>query len=223
MDEKTIRRKSAGRRSARVSEETRQEIVHAALEVFAEVGFEGASLRDIAARAGATHGLIRHYFGSKEGVWRAVVDTANAEYSSALEPLVAQAVEREGQEVEAVNTVKAVLREIILVSARYPETVRLLMREGAKGGERLDYILKRIAPQRILMEPLLSEVKRQGFLRQFDQEQFFLFILTAGAMPFALAALTGQLYGVDFLSEEQAKLHADRVISTLFSEGVSSG
>jgi len=73
------------------------------------------------------------------------------------------------------------------------------------------------------MEPLLSEVKRQGFLRQFDQEQFFLFILTAGAMPFALAALTGQLYGVDFLSEEQAKLHADRVISTLFSEGVSSG
>jgi hypothetical protein len=122
-----------------------------------------------------------------------------------------------------VNTVKAVLREIILVSARYPEMVRLLMREGAKGGERLDYILKRIAPQRILMEPLLSEVKRQGFLRQFDQEQFFLFILTAGAMPFALAALTGQLYGVDFLSEEQAKLHADRVISTLFSEGVSSG
>ncbi len=197
-----------------------REIVAAALEVFAEVGFDGASLRDIAARAGSTHGLIRHYFGSKEGVWRAVVDAANEEYSSAVEPLLAQSA---GQEGAAVETVKAVLRGVILVSARHPETVRLLMHEGAKGGARLDHILDGIAPQRALMEPLFLEARRQGFLRRFDGDQFFLFILTAGAMPFALSELTNRLYGADILSEEQAELHADRVISTLFGEGSSDG
>lgn len=37
---------------------------HAEL-AFAEAGFEGANLRDIAARAGVNQGLIRYYFGSK--------------------------------------------------------------------------------------------------------------------------------------------------------------
>jgi AcrR family transcriptional regulator len=176
------------------------------------VGFEGASLREIAARAGTTHGLVRHHFGSKEGVWRAVVHAANAEYWSALAPLIARGVEHDA----ALGTVKEVLRNIILVAARHPQTVRLLMHEGVKGGARLDYILGRIAPQRALMGPLYLEVRRRGFLRGFDNEAFFLFVITAGAMPFALAGLTGRLYGTDVLTEEQAGLHADRIIATVF-------
>ena len=210
----TVRGKRAGRQSARVAEETRREIVDAALEVFADVGFEGASLREIAARAGTTHGLVRHHFGSKDGVWHAVVDAANAEYWSALVPLISRGVEQDA----ALCTVKEVLRGIILVAARHPQTVRLLMHEGVKGGARLDYILGRIAPQRALMDPLYLEVRRRGFLGRFDNEAFFLFVLTAGAMPFALAGLTGRLYGADVLSEEQAGLHADRIIATVFSE-----
>ena len=208
------REKRTGRQPARVAEETRREIVTAALEVFADVGFGGASLREIAARAGTTHGLVRHHFGSKEGVWRAVVDAADAEYWSALTPLVAHGVEQDA----ALSTVKQVLRNIILVAARHPHTVRLLMHEGVKGGARLDYILGRIAPQRALMEPLYLEVRRRGFLGRFDNEAFFLFVLTAGAMPFALAGLSGRLYGTDVLSEEEAGLHADRVIATVFGE-----
>ncbi|UFU03370.1 TetR family transcriptional regulator [Ruania suaedae] len=43
---------------------TRARILHAAIEVFAEEGFD-AGLRSIASRAGVTAGLITHYFGSK--------------------------------------------------------------------------------------------------------------------------------------------------------------
>jgi len=50
---------------------------------------------------------------------------------------------------------------------------------------------------------------------------FFLFVLTAGAVPFALAPLTGRLTGADPLSEDGARRHADRVVSTLFGEGSS--
>lgn len=46
----------------------RQQILDAALHVFAEQGFEGATTKDIAARADVTHGLIYFYFPSKEDV-----------------------------------------------------------------------------------------------------------------------------------------------------------
>ena len=44
----------------------RSQIVRAALASFAEHGFERASLRDIAARAGVTHAALLHHFSGKE-------------------------------------------------------------------------------------------------------------------------------------------------------------
>jgi AcrR family transcriptional regulator len=41
----------------------RERILAAALEVFAEQGFDGARTRDIAERAGANLGLLTYYFG----------------------------------------------------------------------------------------------------------------------------------------------------------------
>jgi AcrR family transcriptional regulator len=49
----------------------RARIRDAALEVFAERGAKGATVQLIAAAAGVSTGLIRHHFGSKEGLRRA--------------------------------------------------------------------------------------------------------------------------------------------------------
>ena len=46
----------------------RARIRDAALRLFAERGIEGASVRDIAKAAGVSGGLVRHHFGSKEGL-----------------------------------------------------------------------------------------------------------------------------------------------------------
>ena len=50
------------------------EIVSAALEIFAEKGFAAARLEDIAARAGVSKGAIYLYFPTKQHVFRAVVE-----------------------------------------------------------------------------------------------------------------------------------------------------
>lgn len=54
------------------------EIAAAALEVFAEKGFAGAKLDDIAARAGVSKGALYLYFETKEEIFRAVVAQAVA-------------------------------------------------------------------------------------------------------------------------------------------------
>ncbi|GAA3812497.1 TetR/AcrR family transcriptional regulator [Sphaerisporangium flaviroseum] len=52
----------------------RARIRDVALRLFAERGIEGATIRDIAKEAGVSAGLIRHHFGSKEGL-REACDT----------------------------------------------------------------------------------------------------------------------------------------------------
>jgi AcrR family transcriptional regulator len=53
---------------------TRERILSAARSHFTEVGFDGATIRGIAAAAGVDPALVPHYFGSKEGVFRAAVE-----------------------------------------------------------------------------------------------------------------------------------------------------
>lgn len=55
-------------------EETRGRIIEAAVGLFAERGFEGASTRDIATAAGVNAPALQYYFDNKEGVYVACVD-----------------------------------------------------------------------------------------------------------------------------------------------------
>ena len=55
-------------------EETRARIVTAALKMFGERGFDGASTRDIAASAGVNAPALQYYFDNKEGVYLACAE-----------------------------------------------------------------------------------------------------------------------------------------------------
>jgi AcrR family transcriptional regulator len=60
----------------RPSKITRSRIVKAAARVFAEHGYDGASIRNIVAKADVNQAAISYHFGSKEGLYRAVLQTA---------------------------------------------------------------------------------------------------------------------------------------------------
>src|SRR6476660_4344319 len=60
----------------RPSQATRSKIVRAAVLVFAEHGYDGASIRAIVARADVNQAAINYHFGNKEGLYRAVLKMA---------------------------------------------------------------------------------------------------------------------------------------------------
>jgi AcrR family transcriptional regulator len=60
-----------GRRPA--GQDTRAALIHAARDVFAESGYEGATVRAIAARAGVDAAMVNHWFGGKEALFAQVV------------------------------------------------------------------------------------------------------------------------------------------------------
>ncbi|KPV48598.1 hypothetical protein SE17_37210, partial [Kouleothrix aurantiaca] len=95
MPMESAQSRRGGRQSDDVAEQTRQRIIASARAIFAARGFAGVSLRDIAAHAEVTHGLLRHHFGSKDDIWRAVIDATIGEYLGVLTPLLAAAAARE--------------------------------------------------------------------------------------------------------------------------------
>jgi len=74
-------------------EETRVRIIAAAVKLFGEHGFEGASTRDIAAIAGVNYPALRYYFDNKEGVYLACVEHIVARVWEHLQPAVTAAQE----------------------------------------------------------------------------------------------------------------------------------
>lgn len=69
VDDTTARRR--GRRPA--GQDTRIALIEAARAVFGESGFDGATVRAIATRAGVDAAMVNHWFGSKEGLFAQAV------------------------------------------------------------------------------------------------------------------------------------------------------
>jgi TetR/AcrR family transcriptional regulator, regulator of cefoperazone and chloramphenicol sensitivity len=70
---------------------TRGRIIDAAIEMFGGVGYERASTRAIARRAGVSLPALQYYFGGKEGLQRACAEYIVADVHARLAPAVARA------------------------------------------------------------------------------------------------------------------------------------
>ena len=58
------------------AQQTRQRLLDAGLAVFSEVGYHGATIREMAGRAGTNIAAISYHFGGKDGLYTAVVRSA---------------------------------------------------------------------------------------------------------------------------------------------------
>lgn len=76
-------------KSGSKSEETRSRILAAALELFHERGFDAATMRDIAERAGVATGAAYYYFASKDAIVLAFYHRATKEMAPQLEAVLA--------------------------------------------------------------------------------------------------------------------------------------
>lgn len=100
----------------------RQQILAAAVRVFAQRGYDTSRVGDVAAEAGVAYGLVYHYFDSKEAVLEAVFREAWGRLLSAI----AQAEQTAGTAPERL----ALVVKIVLRAWRDdPDLVRLLVRE----------------------------------------------------------------------------------------------
>ncbi|RJO76380.1 TetR/AcrR family transcriptional regulator [Nocardia panacis] len=120
------RRAPSGDQRRRDAERSRRALLQAALDEFADNGFDRTRIQDIAARAGVNKQLIAYYFGGKEGLYREIQTDWPTSESTHKDPEAPLAE-------TAANYLAATLRD--------PRPARLLIWRGLTGdGIEDDYL-----------------------------------------------------------------------------------
>jgi TetR/AcrR family transcriptional regulator len=187
----------------RDAEVARRSILNAAEEAFAERGFDGASIQEIADRSGYNKSLIFHYFVNKEGVYREVVTRMGAAMYGWVSQAVAPFVGTSSIPLDA-TLVRACLesigRQYFASMLEHPNILRMTAWEAASGWQTLATV--RIpAEGQATMDLLVSFIRRAqdaGIVRKeldpallvFNLSNISLFTLVA--LP-RLSAIGGDL------------------------------
>jgi len=190
---------------AEVGGDTRRRILGAALEAFAEKGFDGSTTREIAARADVTLGLLQYYFGSKLKLWKASVDLAFAELAGGLEGLLADPGPSDERE-----RLRLLIRSHVRFVARNPEFVRLMRDEGKRRGPRMRWLVDRhVKPLYERLTPMIRGCQQHGVLPAGVAPVHFVYILV-GAIDaiFHQAEECKRVAGIDPADQEVVEAHA---------------
>jgi TetR/AcrR family transcriptional regulator len=200
-----------GRPRADKSPATSDEILLVALRSFADRGYDGTSVRELNPALGVSHNLINRRFGSKERLWRAVVDRWFGELVDVLAPSAILAGFGDPLEL---------LREFVVtfieVNARRPEMARLMNVEASLGGPRLDYIFERfVTPCLLPAANLATKLQAEGKMRPAPGGTLFFLIAHGATAPTAHRPLAALLGIADPTDPATVRIHARAVAELL--------
>lgn len=146
---------------------TRQAILDAALALFAEKGYFGTSLRDVARVVGVRESALYNYFPGKEALFEALLAAESAMKSEQLAAIL------DGPATDA----RAVLERIAtllldrFVLPRQQQLFRILMSDGVRlAREGRINLLDRMGSGLARLHDLMRELIARGDLREADAE-----------------------------------------------------
>lgn len=150
--------------------DTQQKILNSAKELFIKKGFKGTSISEIGKIAEVTPSLIYHYFGSKEGLWKAVKLEILKKYEG-VDDLISQDE----------SNLNAFLAQVIVQRYKFysqnPEAIRLRTWQKLEEKQELLAGGNPIAPQH--WKDKIIKLQELGFIRKdLDPDMIILFILS---------------------------------------------
>jgi TetR/AcrR family transcriptional regulator len=142
---------------------TRDALLAAGTELFAERGYDGVPVWAIAQKAGVNKAMINYHFGGKRKLYLAIVGATFSEIVSSVETLA-----------DSSRPAPEVLREMIavvgeLVTRRHPHFCTIMLREVLAGGRHLEQdVISQ--PARILaaVQRMVERGVREGAFRAVD-------------------------------------------------------
>jgi len=165
------------------SEEKRKTLLDAAVRVFARAGYHGSRVGDIAEEAGVAHGLLYHYFPSKEEVLQTIF---RENWGQLIERFraVEAADEPAGEKLEGIA-------KILLRTWRNdPDLVTVMVREVARSPQ-LESQVVEVREAFAIVQRIVEQGQRDGTFRPDLDARLASWILYGGLEE----VLTGWVLG----------------------------
>lgn len=206
-----VEARQAGAKRKRNAKATRGELLAAATEEFAEKGYAGARVEVIAAHTATSKHMIYYHFGSKEGLYTAVLERAYSEFRlaeggtdyDALEPL---------------SALEALVGTTFDIHANHPQIVRIIMGENINRGKSIvqmdSFENRELALD--TMRRILERGASEGSLRSgLDPLQIHLSVSALCFHYIANVHTYGHIF--DIAAHEPAKMEARRqeIVATI--------
>jgi AcrR family transcriptional regulator len=186
-----------------------------ALEAFADLGYEGASMRDLCRRLGVSHNLLHQRFGSKDKLWYAAVDHGFAALATGL--VVDSEVDRYDDDLDRL---RFLMTRWLELTAGAPALVKIINQEATTGGPRLDYMFDRyIWPVTKTVSRFLRTLESEGRVRHLDAGTWHFLMVHGAGGPLSLRALADRFGGAP-VTDEDVRRYAAEVVDVLLS-GIS--
>ncbi len=186
-------------------------ILEAALDLFSERSFDGATTRVIAERAGVTQPLLNYHFAGKEELWRAAVADLFDRLRASMQERISGL-----RGVDEITVAKLMVRHFVEFSAGNPQLHRIIMQESKQPGPRLDWLVDtHVRPLYEDAIALFDRLAARGELAPIAPAHLYYLLTGAGATVFVMAPECERLTGVNPFAPEFVSAHADLVVDLL--------
>lgn len=201
------------RRQAR-ADATRVALLDAAVHEFAAHGFEGASTRAIAARAGTHQPQINYHFESKDELWRAAVDHVFSQLDLSLGAELPDGVE--GTSIATREGFASLLRAVVRAVARLPELNRIMVQEATADSDRLAWIVERhTRPRYDLITGAWRHLRRTDAVAPLDETVVYYALIGAASLAYVNAPEARRLVGHDPIDDSFVEAHAEALVTMI--------
>lgn len=196
------RRPGRPRKNEEQGTDVRDRLLVAATELAVEQGFERCGLREIAARAEVSSGMISYYFKDRQGLYEAMVQRAFDRIAVRIADLLASAsdgMDAAGAAVEGdrLNELVRIQVEALLEDPWLPQLLlrELLANPDERVRENLGDRVSR-GPLRVMREWLQGEQERGVLRSDLDPALMALTVSSLTAFPFLMNSLMGEKIGL---------------------------
>ena len=192
-----------------LSDITRAALLDAAIHEFAAHGFDGASTRAIAMRAGVHQPQINYHFASKSDLWRAAVALLFEELEVESTAMMKGA---RGQRA----TLEAAIRAFVHHAARRPELNRIMVHESSVPSERLSWLVHTYVQERFdAVIALWDPLRRRRIAIDIDGVTAFYMMLGGGTLLYTNSPEARLISGVEPTAPERIEAHASMLVAML--------
>jgi len=188
-------------------------ILKAAVEEFGRHGFEGASVAEIAKRAGVVKPLVHYHFKTKDLLWYAAVKHAMAELQAQMAQLP---FELRG--IDPVEAFKLVVRKYAYFSAHNPWVARMILSEVVRDTPRAQWVQTEYQePAYRMFEGVHQLVAASGRFRPVAPSHLLPMINGAINAFAADRSVLRKRYGLDNADPKVVEQHAEVVVDVLLN------